>query len=434
MSLPILGLLGIVLFLLLVALETPIAFSFIFVGFVGLVTLKGLGPGLALLGSSLYAWGSKEALVCLPLFVLMGQFAFQSGIARDLFDTAYKWIGKVAGGLCLASMMACTGFAACTGSQIASSATMATIAVPEMRRFGYSARLATASVAVGGTLGILIPPSVVLIIYGAITETSIGKLFIAGIFPGLLLALLYLILIFVMCKRDPKMGPPGPSFAWREKFAALRGTWAMLTLFFMVMGGLYFGVFAPSEAGAAGAFIAFVIALVRRRMTVTRFIDSLRQSLQVTCFTLLLFIGAMMFNVFITVSGLPRVLIEWITVLTFLPTNVILILILLVLVLLGMVMSGLPMLLLALPVVIPVILSLGIDPLWFGILAVVMVEIGGVTPPVGMTVYIVQGIVRDVSVSDIFQGVMPFLIAMAIGVAILFAFPQVSLFLPTMMK
>lgn len=433
MSPPIWGLLGIVVFLLLVALEMPIGFAFVLVGFTGLIFLKGLGPGLALLGSAPYAWGSKQALVCLPLFILMGQFAFQSGISRDLYDTAYKWIGRFHGGLALATMAACTGFAACTGSQIASSAAMATISVPEMRRFHYSPKLATSTVAVGGTLGILIPPSTVLIIYGALTLTSIGKLFIAGIFPGLLLSFLYLTVIFLMCKRDPKMGPAGPSFPWRERFAALSGTWAMLALFLMVMSGLYFGIFTPSEAGAGGAFGAFLVVLIRRRMTVASFIASLRDSLRVSCFTMILFLGAMIFNVFLTVSCLPQVLVEWITTSAF-STYAILILILLMHVPLGMVMSGLPMLLLTLPIVFPVILSLGIDPIWFGILAVIMVEGGAVTPPVGMTVYVVQGVVRDVSVGDIFQGVMPFLIAMAIGVAILIAFPQISLFLPTMME
>jgi tripartite ATP-independent transporter DctM subunit len=427
----IIFIIGLVLFLILAFLGMPIAFAFAIVGFAGFTFIRGIGPGLAMLGSAPWGWASKSDLIVVPLFILMGQFAFHSGISRDLFVAANRWIGKLPGGLALATNLACTGFAACTGSSLASGATMGTIAYPEMMKFNYSPRLATGSIASGGTLGILIPPSIVFIIYGFLTAQPIGVLFIAGIFPGLLLSGLFATLILVMCLRNPKLGPRGESFSWRERFASLTGVWGMLVLFVIVIGGLYFGVFAPSEAGAVGAFGALLVALSRRRTTIRMFITALIDSLRLTVMTMTILIGAMIFSVFVTVSGFPSVFSAWVTGLPISPIAVLL-LILIIYIPLGMVLDALSMILLTIPTVFPIISGLGFDPIWFGVLIVLVVEMALITPPVGMIVYVVQGVTK-VPLEEVFRGNMPFLIAMIAALALLVAFPQISLFLPSTM-
>jgi len=418
---------GLAVFLLLAFVGLPIAFAFGIVGFVGVLLIKGVGPGLAMLGSAPWQWSSQSGLLVVPLFILMGQFAFHSGISRDLYIAANKWIGRLPGGLALATNMACTGFAACTGSSLASGATMGTIAYPEMKKFGYSPRLATGCIAAGGTLGILIPPSVVFIIYGFLTAQPIGELFIAGIFPGLLLSGLFLTLISLMVLRNPKLGPPGQSFPWRERFTALTGVWGMLVLFVLVIGGLYLGVFAPSEAGAIGAFGAFLVAL-SRRTKIPLLLTALKDSMRLTCMVMTILIGAMIFGVFLTVSGFPTMVSAWITSLPVSP-YVVLILILLMYIPLGMVMDAMAMVLLTIPIIYPIITGLGFDPIWFGVLIVLVFEMALITPPVGMIVYVVQGVTK-VPLEEVFRGNMPFLIAMIVALALLIAFPQISLWLP----
>ncbi len=421
---------GLVAFLLLAFFGIPIAFAFAIVGLVGVIVVMGVGPGLAMLGSAPWQWASQSSLVVVPLFILMGQFAFHSGISRDLFIAANRWIGRLPGGLALATNLACTGFAACTGSSLAGGATMGTIAYPEMMKYNYSPRLATGAIAAGGTLGILIPPSVVFIIYGFLTAQPVGVLFIAGIFPGLLLSGLFVAIILVQCIRNPKLGPRGASFSWRERFTSLTGVWGMLLLFVLVIGGLYFGVFAPSEAGAIGAFGAFIVALSKRTKA-PLFITALKDSLELTCMTLTILIGAMIFSVFVTVSGFPSMFSAWITGLPISPMAV-LVLILIIYIPLGMVLDALSMVLLTIPTVYPIISGLGFDPIWFGVLIVLVVEMALITPPVGMIVYVVQGVTK-VPLEEVFRGNMPFLIAMIIALAILVAFPQISLFLPASM-
>lgn len=418
---------GMVLFLLLAFLGMPIAFAFGIVGFIGVVFIMGIGPGLAMLGSAPWQWASQSGLLVVPLFILMGQFAFHSGISRDLFIAANKWIGRLPGGLALATNMACTGFAACTGSSLASGATMGTIAYPEMMKFKYSPRLATGCIASGGTLGILIPPSVVFIVYGFLTAQPIGELFIAGIIPGLLLSGLFLALISLMVLRNPELGPRGQSFPWRERFKALTGVWGMLVIFILVVGGLYLGIFAPSEAGAIGAFGALVIAL-SKRMGIRPLGTALKDSLRLTCMVMTILIGAMIFGVFLTVSGFPTMLSTWITGLP-LPPYAILILILLMYIPMGMVMDAMAMVLLTIPIIFPIITGLGFDPIWFGVLIVLVFEMALITPPVGMIVYVVQGVTK-VPLEEVFRGNMPFLVAMIVALALLIAFPQISLWLP----
>jgi len=422
---------GLAAFFLLLAIGMPIAFSFGIVGFVGMIFIKGIGPALSLLGTAPFNYASSENFIVVPLFILMGQLAFQSGLSQDLYVAASRWIGKFPGGLALATNLACTGFAACTGSSLAAAATMGTIAFPEMVRFKYSPRLATGCIAAGGTLGILIPPSLIFIIYGVITETSIGALFVAGILPGLMLSGMFLILIFVMCLRKPELGPPAESYAWRERFSSLKGIWGMLALFVLVIGGLYVGIFAPSEAGAIGAFGAFVVALLRRRLTLRLFFTALIESAKLGIAIMTVLIGSMIFTVFVTASGFPSMFGAWVTGLA-IPPYAVLIAILLIYIPMGMAMDALPMILLTMATVFPVIVDLGFDPIWFGVLVVLMSELALISPPVGLNVYVTQATTK-VPLDEVFKGNMPFLIVMIVAVAILLIFPQISLFLPGLM-
>lgn len=431
MSAITLGVVAVAGFLLLAMLGLPLGFSFAIVGFVGLALTQGLAPALSLLGEAPYSWTSSYVLCAIPLFVLMGQFAFHSRISGDLYVSANKWLNRLPGGVAIATMLACTGFAACTGSSVASAATMGTIAFPEMERFGYDRRLSTGTIAAGGTLGILIPPSTIFVIYGVMTETSIAALFIAGILPGLMLSVMFCALIFITCKRNPQLGPPGEAFGWKERFASLAGVWGMLILFLLVIGGLYLGLFAPSEAGTIGAFGAFILLLLRR-MPKSTVLVALKESARATSYMLFILIGAMIFNTFLAVSGVPTAISEWITHLP-LPPMGILILILILYIPLGMFIDSLGMILLTIPILFPVISGLGFDPVWFGVLIVLMSELALLSPPVALNVYVVQGVTKAPFVAVV-RGIVPFAVVLLIGIAILVAFPQISLILPGMMK
>ncbi len=427
----VLFIIGIVILLALAFIGMPIAFAFALVGFAGVLAIKGIAPGLSMLGSAPWQWASQSGLVVVPLFILMGQFAFHSGISRDLFKAANRWLGRFPGGLALATNLACTAFAACTGSSVATGATMGTIAFPDMMKYKYHPRLATGCIASGGTLGVLIPPSVVFILYGFLTSEPIGVLFIAGIMPGLLLSALFLMIIIAIVLIDPTQGPRGDSFTWKERFSSLTGIWGMLTIFIIVIGGLYAGIFAPSEAGSIGAFGAFVIAVVRRTK-VESLITALRESIQTTCMVMTITIGAMIFGVFLSVSGAPALLASWIGGLPLSP-YAILVCILLLYVPLGMVMDSMAMVLLTIPIFFPIIIELGFDPIWFGVLIVLVFEMALITPPVGMIVYVVQGVTK-VPMEEIFRGNMPFLIAMIAALALIVIFPDIALWLPRTMS
>jgi C4-dicarboxylate transporter DctM subunit len=428
----VVGIISICGFLLLMALGLPIAFCFAVTGFAGVALIAGLQPALSLLGSAPYSFASSEYLLPLPLFVLMGFFAFHSGIATDLFGAASKWLGRVPGGLAQATTLACTGFAACTGDSSGAAATMGTISFPSMERFGYSRGFASACIAAGGTIGILIPPSIPFIVYGFLTQTSIADLFVAGIFPGLLCSALIMTMIAIFCKRNPELGPPGKSYPWREMLAALKGVWGMMVLFVLIIGGLYIGIFSPSEAGAIGAFGAFIIALSRRRITRATIIDALTSSLQITCFIFTIIIGAMIFNTLLSISGMSALLTKWIGTLPVSP-HVVLVIVFFIYFVLGMFMDPLAMTLLTIPTFAPILVNLGFDAVWFGVLFVLLNEIALITPPVGMNVFVVQGVTK-VPLGDIFRHIIPFVIAMVLSVVLLVIFPQISLFLPYSMR
>jgi C4-dicarboxylate transporter DctM subunit len=420
-------LIGLAAFFLLMSQGMPIAFAFAMIGCVGIILLKGLSPGLAVIGSAPYTWSTMGSLLPVPLFMLMGQFMYHSGFSTELYVAAHKWIGRRPGGLALATTLASTGFAACSGASLAGAATMGAVAYPEMKAFNYHPRLSTGCIAAGGSLSCLIPPSAAFIIYGVLTETSIGKLFIAGILPGLLLAGLYLTVIFIMCKRNPALGPPAPSYPLRERLASLKGILGVLVLFLFVIGGLFVGVFTPSEAGAMGAFGAFVIMVLRRRLTISTLVMALRDSITTTCFVLTITIGAMVFSHFLALGGFSTLFREWVTAFQ-VSRHIILICILLMYIPLGMFMDGLAMLLLTLPIVFPIVNNLGFDPIWFGIILTLIVEMALITPPVGMNSYVVHGVTK-VPLEEVFRGIVPFFLMMLVCLALLYAFPQIALVL-----
>lgn len=424
----IIGLIAIIAFLVLISQGVPIAFAFALVGFGGTFLVRGSTPALNSLAQVSYAWATAQALIPVPLFIIMGYLAYASGITQDLYGVAYKWFGKYSGGMAMATTVASTGFAACCGAVPAAAATMATIAYPEMERLKYDRKLSTGCISAGSTISILIPPSIPFLIYAMLAEVSAGDLFIAGILPGILMAGAFLVAIYVMTKRNPALGPRGASFSWKEKVSSLKNAVGMIVLFMLVIGGLYFGIFTPIEAGAIGAFGALVIGLVMRRLNFTKIGFAIKESARLVGFTALLVIGAQVFNVFLGVSGFQGRFTEIITGLT-LPSWVILGIVLVVYLLAGMFLDIMAIYMLTIPTLAPIMNILGYDLVWFGVVTIILAQIGFLTPPVGMCSYIVQGVTK-VPLEDIFRGVIPFAIVMIIIIVIIIAFPQIALFLP----
>ena len=427
------GTLGIAALFALMAAGMPIGFAMGLVGFAGYCYIVAVDAGISQLESVPFDVGSDYILSVVPLFLLMGQFAFYSGLSQDLYDTFYKWLGHYPGGLAMATVGGCAAFAAVSGSSVATAATMGTVALPGMRKYKYSDRLALGSIAAGGTVGILIPPSIVFILYGILTEQSIGKLFLAGFLPGILAVFLYLSTIFVQVRLNPQLGPPGPRTSFKEKILSLRNTWGMLLLFALVMGGIYLGFFTPTEAGAVGAFGAFLIALLRRRLTWRILYTCLLETGRTTAMLIIIFVGAMIFNYFMAVSNLPMALAEFITTHN-LSTYTILIAILILYLLLGCIMDPGSMIILTIPIVYPIIQSVGFDPIWFGVIIVMVAEIGTITPPVGLNVFVVAGVAKTASIEEVFRGILPYWGIDMRRLSILVAIPQISLFLPNIMR
>ncbi len=425
------GFIGIAILLVLLFSRMQIGVAMGLVGFCGFAYIIGFDAALGLLKTVPYATFSQQSLSVIPLFILMGSFCFSAGISEDLYRGIHKWLGHLRGGLATATVVACACFAAISGSSLATVATMGKVAMPEMRRYNYSAALATGAIAAGGSMGILIPPSVILIIYGIITEQSIGKLFLAGFIPGLLEGIFYIITIRVITGRDPKAGPRGPEVPFREKIVALRSTWEVAILFLVVIGGIYLGWFTPTEAAGVGAFGAFLLTIIRKKLNRSSFVKSLVDTSMTSGMLFAIILGAMILGYFLSVTRLPH---ELATVVSTLPVNryVILILILITTLVLGCVMDSMAIVLLTIPVFYPLILELGFDPIWFGILVVRVTEMGLITPPVGLNVYIIKGI-SGTPMRTVFKGIYPFLIADLCEVILLIAFPQITLFLPNLM-
>ncbi len=432
MSPEMIGILGIMLLFVLLAIKMDIGIAMALVGFLGMCVISDVESALYILSITPLAESKSYTLSVIPLFILMGQFAFVSGISQDIYNTVYTWMGRFRGGLAMATIMACGGFAAVCGSSLATGATMGMVAIPEMDKYRYDQRLSTGCVAAGGTLGILIPPSIGFVIYGILTEESIGKLFMAGLLPGLLLASLFLITIYLQCRLRPDMGPCGPATTMKEKIHSLGGTWAMLLLFFIVMGGIYLGVFTPTEAAGIGAFGALVFTFLRKRLTWETFAKSLQETGMTTAMIFMIIIGANILSAFLGLTGLPMLLADTMALLP-LPKYAILAAILLIFLALGCVMDCYAIMILVLPILFPVVQALEFDPIWFGVIMVIVLEAGLITPPIGLNVFVLKGAAPDIPLSTVFRGIWPFLITMVLVIVLLTIFPQIALFIPHLM-
>ncbi len=428
----LIGLLGIIALFLLLFAGIYIGIAMAFVGFVGYSLITGWSTGLYLFGIEPYATASFYSFSIIPLFILMGNFAFFSGMSEDIYTSVHKWIGCYPGGLAMATILGCAGFAAISGSSLATTSTMGTVALPEMKRYKYHDGLATGSIAAGATLGILIPPSIGFVIYGILTEQSVGKLLMAGILPGILLAFLFVLTIYIICRLNPEKGPAAISYSLKDKLMSLKKTGGILLLFLIVVGGIYTGVFSPMESAGIGAFGALLIALLKRKIKYLDIIRSLQATLRTTAMIFLILIGAEIFTRFLSVSMLPMHLSEAISSLA-LPNIAILFGILLLLIVLGCVLDGIAMIILTIPILFPLIEGMGYDPIWFGVLMVIVLEMGLITPPVGMNVFIMKGVAGDIPLETIFKGIVPFLIASAVGLIIILLFPSIALYIPTHM-
>lgn len=426
------GLIGFLVLFALLFLGVPIAFGLVIVGFAGFAMLNGLEPALAMVGQITFTTVLNEDMSVIPLFVLMGGFITLSRLSDDLYDAANALLGRFRGGLAMATVLACAGFASVCGSSFATVATISKVAMPPMRRYRYADSLATGSIASGSTLGIMIPPSVPLLIYGILTRTDVGVLFIAGVLPGLLGGLLYIAAIVCVTWRNPDAGPPGQKASRKQVFDALRGVWAVATLFVCIIGGIYLGVFTANEAAGIGAAGGLVFALARKSVTWSGLIATLVDSAKTTGIIFFVLIGALMFGNFIDIVRLPQGLTEWIGSSGLAPLAVILAILAIYLVL-GCVLDSMSMLLLTVPLFYPIVQGLGFSLVWFGILVVTMIEISLITPPVGLNVFVLKSLVPDVSTGTIFRGVVPFVSADMVRVALLVLFPGIALLLPRLM-
>lgn len=433
MSLTLIGLIGIAAMLALLLLGVPIALAMAATGAVGLWVLEGPGPALAHTLLIPWAEGRSFVLVTIPLFVLMGQLVFHTGLATDLYDGVRTWIGKVPGGMAITSVIACGGFGAVTGSSIATVATMGAIVMPEMRRYKYHPRLATGSLAASGTLGILIPPSLIFIFYGVMTETSIGALFMAGIIPGILTAAMFSAIIFVRCIVTPSLGPPGPGATWAERWASTLGLLPILTLFFLVIGGIYGGIFTPTEAAGVGCTGVLVAAGLKRRLTANAMSKALEETALISAMIFAIIVGGYLVARFLAVTGITEDLVALLVGMELGRVSFLILLVLIYLVL-GAMLDVFGMLVLTIPFVMPVVGELGIDPIWFGVFAVMMAELALVTPPIGANVFVMRRTAPEVPMGDIFMGVLPFVAGELVVISLVIAFPEIALWLPQQMQ
>jgi len=427
------GTLGFLALILISFAGAPMAFAMFAIGLVGFALFKDWNAAFYMAGQISYETAQNYGLSVVPMFVLMGNLINRSRLSKELYDAANAFLGHRRGGLAMATIVACGGFAAVCGSSVATAATLGKVAIPEMRRFGYVDSLAAGAVAAGGTLGILIPPSVVMVIYGILTSTDIGKLFAAGILPGLLAIALYVAAVKYVVWRNPEAGPPGPRMSWGARWKALANVWAVAALFIGVIGGIYLGVFTPTEAAGIGAFGAFVVALVRGTLTLPIVLRVLAETVRTTAVLFVILIGGLIFSNFVNIAGMPEAISRWVTGLQVSPTAVLLTIIA-IYVLLGCVLESITMILLTVPVFFPIVQQLGFDPVWFGIIVVVVTEVSLITPPVGLNVFVISGIFRDISTATVFRGIMPFLVADIVRIAILVYVPWIVLVLPSMMR
>ncbi|GEO84771.1 MULTISPECIES: TRAP transporter large permease [Alphaproteobacteria] len=426
------GVAGLAVLFVLLALRVPVAFAMFLVGLGGMAILNDLPSALSLLASESFSVASSAELIIIPMFILMGNVATESGMSRKLYDSAYAWIGSIRGGLASATILGCAGFAALSGSSVASALTMGRVSLSQMNRFGYSHRLSTGAVAAGGTLGILIPPSTGFVIYAILTRESIGRLFMAGILPGIMLVALFVLTIWLIAIFRPADAPAGERTTWRQKWQATIGAAPITLIVILTIGGIYLGVFSPVEAAAVGAGLSVLFGFTLGEMTVSKLASAVMDTVATSSTVLLILIAASVMGPFLALSHIPAAVGDFLTGLDIGRYGV-LMLILLSYLVLGCFLEGFAMLVLTMPIFFPVIVSLGFDPIWFGVVVVLTLEMGLITPPVGINVFIVKSVARDVALIDIFRGVFPFLLAMLAAVALLILFPSIALLIPQTM-
>ncbi|MEW6672665.1 MAG: TRAP transporter large permease [Thermodesulfobacteriota bacterium] len=426
------AILGLVFLFLLMAFGIPVSFAMILAGFLGSAYLISIDAAIYVLATNVWDQFSSYGLSVIPLFVLMGQIAYHSGITERLYNAAYTWVGRLPGGLASTTILASAGFASICGSNSATTATMGTIALPEMKRYKYNQALSTGSVAIGGTLGVVIPPSVVLIIIAVQTKQSIIQLFIANIVPGVILTGLFLATVFWLCIRNPGLGPPGPRTGMREKLLSLSGVVETMILFLLVIGGLYAGWFTPTEAGAAGSFGALVIGVARGKLSFKQFVRAIAETIRISSMVVLLIAGAVIFGRFLTVSRLPFELADWVVSLN-VPRAAVLLVVLMIYLIGGCFVDAMGFLVVTIPIFFPLAEALGYDPVWYTVMITLVTTMGAVTPPVGVNVYIVSALTPDVNIGTIFRGISLFLVAYAVCLVLLIIFPELALYLPRTM-
>lgn len=414
-------------------LRVPVAFSMLISGFAGFAIHIGVDPAMAMVARTTYDTALTYTFSALPLFILMGAFVNRAGISDDMFRAANAMLGHKPGGLAMGTILASGGLAAVSGSSLATAATLANVALPQMRKYGYSDALATGSIAAGGTLGILIPPSIVMVIYGLLTQTDIGALFIAGIIPGAIGVVGYLLAVALVVKFSPESGPAGPRTPWGQRFREVLKIWHILLLFTLVMGGIYGGIFTATEAAGMGSLGAFLLAVGRGRIKLRGLVEACVETTTTTCSLFIVITGALCLSNYISVIGLPQLLGTWLSALQ-MPGLAVILVILLVYLVLGCFLESISMILLTVPIFFPVVTALGYDPVWFGIIVVVMTEISLITPPVGMNVFVLHSTAPDVPMNTIFRGVSSFLAADVVRVLLLVLFPAIVLFLPRLIS
>jgi tripartite ATP-independent transporter DctM subunit len=426
------GVAGIACMFVLMILRMPVGMAMLTVGYFGTMAISGSRPANALLATETFSSVSNYSLTVIPLFILMGNIASAAGFSSRLYEAAFAWVGWLRGGLASASIIGCAAFAAVSGSSVATAVTIGKVALPQMKRFGYSDGLATGAIAAGGTLGFLIPPSTGFVIYAILTEESIGQLFMAGILPGLLLTALFVLTVWLITLRDPQAGPPGAVVPWPERFGAIARALPLIFVIIASIGGIYMGVFTPVEAAGIGAGLVLIMAAAARKLSWSTFTSVVSDTVKTTSMLYLIVIGANVLNPFLALTQLPAMLGNTMTSLGLGPYGVLLCIVIAYLIL-GMFMDGLAMLVVTVPIFFPIITGLGFDPIWFGVIAVIVVEMGMITPPVGLNVFVVKGVAEDVPMATIFRGVLPFWFAMVACLAIITLFPQIALVIPQAM-
>lgn len=431
-SRPIMGMIGIILLILLMFSSMPVGAVMALIGITGFTYLVNLDAALSLVGNVPYRRAADAEIATAPLFILMGLLCYHADLSKDIFSTMRNWTGRLPGGLAMATVGGCAGFAAVSGSSLATAATMGTIALPEMRRYKYDNGLACGSIAAGASIGILIPPSIPFLIYAMLTEESIAKLFIAGIIPGIMEAVFYILAIYILCKIKPELGPPGSSTTLKDKIKSLKDTWGILILFIIVIGGIYSGIFTATESAGIGASGAFLLGLVKKKWNRSNIIDALAETSRNTAMFMLALIGARFFQYFLTMSQIPFMLSDFVVSLP-VPNAVMLLAILFIYLILGCIMPIMGIIILTVPIFFPVVLALGYDPIWFGVVMVIMAELGQITPPIGLNVFILAGVAKDIPLGTIYKGILPFVASDIVRIALIIIFPAIALWLPSLM-